>query len=138
MSLRQTLKSAFYQVQRRWGRWRASHNPARAETAIVVFALHTIAPARSDMAISVARFREQMQALLEAGYRALTMDQLLSILSNRTPLPGRAFTVTFDDGYQSVLTDALPLLEELQIPATAFLATGFLDGRVSPPWGSTD
>jgi peptidoglycan/xylan/chitin deacetylase (PgdA/CDA1 family) len=138
MSLRRIVKSTFYRVQRRWGRWETSHNPARAESAIVVFALHTIAPARGDMAISTARFREQMQSLLEAGYQAFTIDQLLGVLSNKTPLPGRAFAVTFDDGYRSVLTDALPVLEELQIPATVFLATGFLDGRVAPPWGSTD
>jgi peptidoglycan/xylan/chitin deacetylase (PgdA/CDA1 family) len=54
------------------------------------------------------------------------------------PLPGPAFALTFDDGYRSVLTAALPVLEELQIPAVLFLTTGFLDGKVSPPWGSAD
>jgi peptidoglycan/xylan/chitin deacetylase (PgdA/CDA1 family) len=138
MSLRQTTKAAFYQAQRRWSRWTASHDLPTAENAIVVFAMHAIAPAHSDMAIPVARFREQMRAVLEAGYRAITIDQLLAVLSGKTPLPGPAFAITFDDGYRNVLTEALPLLEALQIPATVFLTTGFLDGRVAPPWRSID
>jgi peptidoglycan/xylan/chitin deacetylase (PgdA/CDA1 family) len=38
-------------------------------------------------------------------------------------LPRRAVAVTFDDGYRSVLTDALPVLEAFQIPATLFACT---------------
>jgi peptidoglycan/xylan/chitin deacetylase (PgdA/CDA1 family) len=35
--------------------------------------------------------------------------------------------VTFDDGYENNYLSALPVLEELQVPATVFLATAFLD-----------
>jgi peptidoglycan/xylan/chitin deacetylase (PgdA/CDA1 family) len=100
--------------------------------------MHAIAPSGSDMAVSVSRFREQMLAVLQDGYRPLTILQLLAALSEKKPPPRPAFAVTFDDGYRSVLTDALPVLETLQIPATLFLTTGFLDGRVAPPWRSTD
>ena len=34
--------------------------------------------------------------------------------------------ITFDDGYQNNCDIALPILEELQLPATIYLATGFL------------
>jgi peptidoglycan/xylan/chitin deacetylase (PgdA/CDA1 family) len=137
MSLRQIVKASFYEAQRRWARLASSHAPARAKNAIVVFTAHTIAPIRSDMAVSVDRFYEQLKAVLESGYRAFTIDQLLAVLAEG-PLPCPAFALTFDDGYRSVLTDALPVLEELQIPAALFLTTGFLDGKVTPPWRSTD
>jgi len=43
-------------------------------------------------------------------------------------LPRRACCVTFDDGYADNLTVALPILEKYQLPATVFVATGYLDG----------
>jgi hypothetical protein len=65
------------------------------------------------------------------------MDQVLHVLSGAGSSPP-AFAITFDDGYESVFTHALPILESLSIPATVFLTSGFLDGAVAPPWRSSD
>jgi peptidoglycan/xylan/chitin deacetylase (PgdA/CDA1 family) len=35
--------------------------------------------------------------------------------------------ITFDDGYQSWISTAMPLLKELHLPATFFVTSGFLD-----------
>lgn len=43
-------------------------------------------------------------------------------------LPQRACCITFDDGYADNLTVALPILEKYRLPATVFIATGYLDG----------
>ena len=48
--------------------------------------------------------------------------------------PGGVFVVTFDDGYENNYTDALPVLEELGVPATIFLATSFLDSTSPFPF----
>jgi hypothetical protein len=42
-------------------------------------------------------------------------------------IPNNVFVVTFDDGYANNYLHALPILEQLRVPATIFLATGFLD-----------
>jgi peptidoglycan/xylan/chitin deacetylase (PgdA/CDA1 family) len=43
-------------------------------------------------------------------------------------LPARAACVTFDDGYADNYTVALPILQELGVHATFFIATRYLDG----------
>lgn len=46
----------------------------------------------------------------------------------RDALPAGALAITFDDGYADNATVALPVLAQLGLPATFFVATGFLDG----------
>lgn len=43
-------------------------------------------------------------------------------------LPPRSLCITFDDGYADNLTRAAPVLGELGLPATVFVASGYLDG----------
>lgn len=43
-------------------------------------------------------------------------------------LPHRACCITFDDGYSDNLTIALPILQRYRLPATVFVAVGYLDG----------
>ena len=54
------------------------------------------------------------------------------------PTPPRTIALTFDDGFQSVYTDAWPVLREFHVPATIFLATAYLDSTCAFPfdaWG---
>lgn len=64
--------------------------------------------------VSSEEFSEQMRALAKAGYRAVTMDQMLANWTHGTQLPsGKPIVVSFDNGYQSQLTNAMPVLRKL-------------------------
>ena len=54
------------------------------------------------------------------------LDAVRALREDR--LPRRALCITFDDGYGDNCTNALPILRRLNLPATVFIATGFLDG----------
>ena len=61
--------------------------------------------------VAPSEFEGQMQALHEAGYHAVTMDQLLAYWREGAPLPpGKPIVLSFDNGYQSQYTRALPVL----------------------------
>jgi peptidoglycan/xylan/chitin deacetylase (PgdA/CDA1 family) len=59
-------------------------------------------------------FAAQMQALKQAGWHAVTLDQVEAYWKRGVPLgAGRPIVLTFDNGYQSQYTQALPVLQRL-------------------------
>ncbi len=77
--------------------------------------------------VTPRRLREQLTGLLSRGFQAWPLRDILDLHDAGTPIPRKAFVVTFDDGYECVYSQAWPILRELNIPATIFLATAYLD-----------
>ena len=74
----------------------------------------------------VAGFRWQMEALA-GNFNTLGLSEAIQRMHDGT-LPPRAVCITFDDGYRSTHDVAMPILKELGLPATVFIASGYLDG----------
>ncbi len=80
------------------------------------------------------QFRRQLTGLLSRGYRAWPLRQILEHCAASKPIPPRTFVVTFDDGYDNFYHYAWPVLKELGIPATVFIATAYLDSPAAFPF----
>lgn len=94
--------------------------------ALILF-YHGVMDAVSDpwrLHLPPARFAEQLEVLRRYG-TLLRLDELVKGLQDGQ-LPHRSIVVTFDDGYANNLTDAVPLLEKYDVPATIFVTTGYL------------
>lgn len=64
-------------------------------------------------------------AFLHENFRVISLDDFLA--GDFEPSGGRpACLITFDDGWRDNYTTAFPLLRRAGVPATIFLATGFL------------
>lgn len=74
----------------------------------------------------VSAFNWQME-LIARYFQPLSLSDALKRL-NENSLPSRAVCVTFDDGYADNLSQALPVLQRWNIPATVFVSSGFLNG----------
>ncbi len=74
---------------------------------------------RSLLAISPEDFRLTLE-LVGARYRFVDLE------AGSKPSKEKKAVVTFDDGYADNLHTALPILQELGIPATFFISTGFI------------
>jgi len=68
-------------------------------------------------------FQQQMRWLRQAGYRTIALDGLMRGFEDGTDL-SNTVAITFDDGYQDFLTDAMPVLKQYGFTGTVFLATG--------------
>jgi peptidoglycan/xylan/chitin deacetylase (PgdA/CDA1 family) len=90
--------------------------------------------------VTPERFREQLSGLLRRGFRFWPLRQLLAARATGQEVPPQTVVVTFDDGYESVHAEALPVLRDLNVPATVFLNTAYLDRDDPFPvdvWGLT-
>lgn len=112
---------------------------SRAGNRVGILIYHRVAD-RADgfpepsINVTPEQFRRQLSGLLDRGFQFLPLRDLLS----GGPLPPKSVVVTFDDGFMNVFTEAWPILRDLGIPATVFLATAYLDSNDPFPfdrWG---
>jgi peptidoglycan/xylan/chitin deacetylase (PgdA/CDA1 family) len=115
-----TLARQFRRLRRRPGRaFVLTYHRISDATGYMV---ECVPPAAFDMQLGVLRQRS----------RIVRLHELIERLQNPEPLEEDIAAITFDDGYRDNLDTALPILERHGIPATVFVATGFVDRSVRP------
>jgi len=83
---------------------------------------------------SEGEFRAQME-LLRRDYQPLSLDELVDSLKQEKRLPKRSVVVTFDDGYTDNCEVAMPILNQLEVPATFYVTVDCVEER-KLPWPS--
>ncbi|MEM0951861.1 MAG: polysaccharide deacetylase family protein [Cyanobacteria bacterium P01_H01_bin.74] len=84
-------------------------------------------PTRKCITITPGGLRAVIKTLRFMGYRIVSMPEVLAMNNPGLDTDNLAL-ITFDDGYENNLTEALPVLEEEQCPATVFVLPGRFDG----------
>jgi peptidoglycan/xylan/chitin deacetylase (PgdA/CDA1 family) len=104
------------------GQWKSGLLSMAASLPILTF--HALDDRSSAISFAPHVFQRGMARLHEGGYRALSLLEAGDGLRHGKPFPDRAFVLTFDDGYQSVYTEAFPVLQHYGWSATVFLTVG--------------
>lgn len=73
-------------------------------------------------------FVHQLGTLRDLGCGVIDAGLLVRHLRGEEALPERPVLITFDDGYRSILTVALPRLQEMGYPAVQFVSTAYIGG----------
>lgn len=108
-------------LKRRLRGWAARHHAQ-------ILTYHSVLPAeppvRMSQHMSVATFAWQM-AELAANFRCVSLSTLIEEL-RKGEIPPYTVCITFDDGFANNLSVALPILSKHRVPATVFLAAGYI------------
>lgn len=73
-------------------------------------------------------FEEQIK-YLRKRYRVLSLEEMLREMAEPWVNPP-AVAITFDDGYADLYTQAFPILQRYEIPATVYLTVGAIESGV--------
>lgn len=107
--------------------------------AAVILMYHRIADVPNDprgTAVTPENFSQHLEYVGRTCHPMRLVDLVEALRAHS--LPRRAVAVTFDDGYASVFEGAYPLLASAQIPATAFITTGWIDQPHEFWWDALD
>jgi predicted ATP-grasp superfamily ATP-dependent carboligase/peptidoglycan/xylan/chitin deacetylase (PgdA/CDA1 family) len=80
-----------------------------------------------------AEMFEQHLHFYKKHFEIISTDYLPTLYSEKS-LNKKYAVITFDDGYQDNYEFAYPLLKKLNIPATIYVATDFIDQKCIPWW----
>lgn len=111
-------------------RWAlASRSPAGTNGRLSILIFHRVRPKPDPLMpheLDAHQF-ERICRWVGEWFNVLPLELAVEQLRSGD-LPARAMSITFDDGYADNVSVALPILRRHGLPATVFVATGFLDG----------
>ncbi|MEO8494729.1 MAG: glycosyltransferase [Planctomycetota bacterium] len=93
---------------------------------------------RPSMNVPPAQFEQQIRGLVQAGFVFWPLRRVLALVARGERIPPYVVVLTFDDGFEGTYRHSWPVLRELNVPATVFLATAYLDSEEPFPfddWG---
>jgi peptidoglycan/xylan/chitin deacetylase (PgdA/CDA1 family) len=115
-------------------------NVSQSDWAVPILMYHDVSE-RSNPGVSAyhqtstspAVFRQHIKFLADSGYQTISLKTLLKSLTNGDgslrsadcPAPNSVL-ITFDDGFQTVYTEAFPVLHEYGFTASVHLPTAFI------------
>jgi peptidoglycan/xylan/chitin deacetylase (PgdA/CDA1 family) len=106
-------------------------------SGVAVLAYHGIRDDRAsrpthfgELHVTAARLASHLEMMRSLDCTFIGWTEWCDIATGLRPLPPRAVMVTFDDGYRSVLTHALPMLQDFNVPAVVFVCTAPVERRV--------
>lgn len=70
---------------------------------------------------------EKHMKFLASERNVISLDALITSINKNNPLLMGTTVITFDDGYLDNFTDAAPILKKYNLPATIYLATGYIE-----------
>ena len=82
---------------------------------IPILMYHSISDGNNPLSVPIKNFEKQMKFMSHNDYKTINLKDLSNL--NKY---GKFFIITFDDGYEDVFVNALPILNKYDFTATCF------------------
>jgi peptidoglycan/xylan/chitin deacetylase (PgdA/CDA1 family) len=76
--------------------------------------------------ISPFEFERQMYLLREWGYQTISVELLVRAIKGGAELPPKPIILTFDDGGETIFTNALPILQKYGFTGSAYIVYNYV------------
>jgi peptidoglycan/xylan/chitin deacetylase (PgdA/CDA1 family) len=121
------LKEVILKVARTTGAFAIVRNSPWRRRRLMILCYHGVSAHDEHewsptLYVTQERLRRRLRVLRDGGYNILPLAEATRRLYAGT-LPRRAVAITFDDGAVDFETRALPVLREMNVPATLYLTT---------------
>jgi peptidoglycan/xylan/chitin deacetylase (PgdA/CDA1 family) len=105
---------------------------ATAANAVVILQYHHISETTPrSTSTTPEMFAAHLEHIHKQGYAIVPLENIVALLKDGKPLPDKTAVITFDDGYESVYSQAFPLLKKYDYPFTVFVNTKPLGQQLS-------
>jgi peptidoglycan/xylan/chitin deacetylase (PgdA/CDA1 family) len=110
-----------------------TQNAALEDRVIAILAFHKIGePPPGGWVtwnyIPEKMFEVQLRQVRDAGWKWISAADLVAAIDHPERLPRRSALLTFDDGYLSMRSIVLPILQRHDAPAVLFVPTAYIGG----------
>lgn len=101
-----------------------------SHSGVILLYHHVSTDTPASTSVTPAQFRRHMQYLADHNVTVLPLAELLSAVFERQSLPAKVVAITFDDAYDSIYDQAVPILEEFGFSYSIFTAPDVIDQQV--------
>lgn len=102
---------------------------SRQEKNFSILLYHSVDLNDAPANVDPKQFEIQME-YLRRKYAVVSLQKIVSFVKEGKTLPRKPVAITFDDGYYSIYQNAYPILRKYRLPATVFVATGYVQKRM--------
>ncbi|MBC09529.1 MAG: polysaccharide deacetylase [Gammaproteobacteria bacterium] len=99
--------------------------PSLSFSGVVLLYHHVAEDTPALTSITIAQFERHLETIEKNGYEVVPLE-ILTQTSLKSFSLDKKVSITFDDGYKNILTNALPLLKKRDWPFTIFVSTKFV------------
>jgi peptidoglycan/xylan/chitin deacetylase (PgdA/CDA1 family) len=107
----------------------ASMARADESQAVVLMYHHFGVQKHPSTNVRLEQFDAHLDYLAEAGYQVWPLKKVAEYVLAKRPFPARVVSISIDDAYLSVFTEAYPRLKKRGWPFTVFVSTDGVDRR---------
>jgi len=98
------------------------------EVVVPILLYHHVgfSPSNSPYYFSPYDFEQQMYLLHEWGYQTISIQLLVTAITKGVELPPKPIVLTFDDGSETVITAALPIMQKYNFTGTTYIVYNYI------------